>query len=70
MNDAQYVRLNKKKLEYSIFIHSFNTKYLNLGPTPLEERLHRFNIVHFSCNYNIFTKNQYQLVALYYVFVG
>jgi len=29
-----------------------------------------FNILHFLCNYFIFTKNQYQFVALYYLFVG
>jgi hypothetical protein len=30
----------------------------------------KFNNVHFPCNYIIFTKNQYQIVALYYLFAG
>lgn len=29
-----------------------------------------FNIVHSRCNYVIFINNQYELVALYYLFVG
>jgi hypothetical protein len=29
-----------------------------------------FNILHFLCNCIVFTKNQYQFVALYYLFVG
>ena len=28
-----------------------------------------FNILHFLCNYTIFTNNQYQFVALYYLFL-
>jgi len=29
-----------------------------------------FNILRFLCNYIIFIKDQYQFVALYYLFVG
>jgi len=29
-----------------------------------------FNVVHFPCNYIILKKNQYQLLAMYYLFVG
>jgi len=32
--------------------------------------LSEFNIVNLLCNCVIFTKNQYQLVALYHLFVG
>jgi len=28
------------------------------------------NVLHFLCNYIIFTKNQYQFVALYYLCIG
>jgi len=32
--------------------------------------LSRYNVVHFPCNYIILTTNQYQLLAMYYLFVG
>jgi len=37
--------------------------------TIQHSQLKKMNIVHFPCNYIIFTKNQQQPVALYYLFV-
>jgi len=38
--------------------------------TGLQPGLTKLNIAHFPCNDIILTKNQYQLVTLYYLLVG